>query len=46
MHLQYGVRTVNELRSDIGLSPVPWGNEPYKPNVKDREVQKYSRRLT
>ena len=27
--LQYGVRTINEIRSGRGLAPVPWGDEPY-----------------
>jgi HK97 family phage portal protein len=27
--LKYGVRTVNELRSERGLPPVPWGDEPF-----------------
>jgi HK97 family phage portal protein len=29
--LKYGVRTVNEVRSDRGLPPVPWGNVPWVP---------------
>jgi hypothetical protein len=27
-HLQFGVLTVNEVRTTLGLSPVPWGDRP------------------
>jgi HK97 family phage portal protein len=29
--LRYGVRTINEMREEEGLPPVPWGNEPWLP---------------
>ena len=29
--LRYGVRTINEMREEEGLAPVPWGNEPWLP---------------
>jgi HK97 family phage portal protein len=29
--LKYGVVTVNEVRADRGLAPVPWGDTPYAP---------------
>jgi HK97 family phage portal protein len=29
--MQYGVRTINEMREEEGLTPVPWGNEPWLP---------------
>ena len=29
LHLKYGVLTINEMRSGIGLPPVPWGNVPW-----------------
>ena len=28
LHLKYGVVTVNEVRGDLGLPPVPWGDVP------------------
>lgn len=28
VHLRLGVRTINEVRSDEGLPPVPWGDTP------------------
>ncbi|MCI0464713.1 MAG: phage portal protein [Gemmataceae bacterium] len=28
--LKYGVRTINEVRSDRGLPPVPWGDRPFQ----------------
>src|SRR5262249_25633229 len=31
MHLKFGVRTINEVRSDLGLPPVPWGEVPLAP---------------
>lgn len=30
-HLQFGVITVNEVRSALGLPPVPWGDRPTSP---------------
>jgi HK97 family phage portal protein len=33
MYLKYGVTTVNEVRSDLGLPPVPWGDVPYVPGT-------------
>ncbi|RLC88149.1 MAG: hypothetical protein DRJ03_03685 [Chloroflexi bacterium] len=29
--LQAGLRTINEIRREMGLEPVPWGNEPFHP---------------
>jgi hypothetical protein len=29
--LKYGILTVNEVRQDRGLAPVPWGNTPWLP---------------
>jgi hypothetical protein len=29
--LRWGVRTVNEVRQERGLPPVPWGDEPWLP---------------
>jgi phage portal protein BeeE len=29
--LRWGVRTINEVRQERGLPPVPWGNEPWLP---------------
>jgi HK97 family phage portal protein len=31
--LKYGVVTVNEVRADRGLAPVPWGDVPFAPPV-------------
>jgi HK97 family phage portal protein len=28
-----GIRTINEARSDLGLEPVLWGDEPYLPGM-------------
>ena len=28
--LKYGVRTVNEIRSERGLPPVAWGDQPFR----------------
>lgn len=30
--LQTAARTINEVRADEGLPPVPWGDEPYLPS--------------
>ena len=32
-HLQFGVLTVNEVRSSLGLTPVSWGDRPTSPAV-------------
>ena len=29
-YLDRGVLTINEVREEMGLQPVPWGNEPFK----------------
>jgi hypothetical protein len=29
--LEFGVRTINEMRREEGLEPVPWGDEPWLP---------------
>jgi HK97 family phage portal protein len=29
--MEYGVRTINEMREQEGLPPVPWGDEPWLP---------------
>jgi hypothetical protein len=29
--LKFGVRSINQVRSDRGLEPVPWGAEPWLP---------------
>lgn len=29
--MRYGVRTINEMREEEGLPPVPWGDEPWLP---------------
>jgi HK97 family phage portal protein len=29
--MEYGVRTINEMREEESLPPVPWGNEPWLP---------------
>jgi HK97 family phage portal protein len=29
--MQFGIRTINEMRAEEGLEPVPWGNEPWLP---------------
>jgi HK97 family phage portal protein len=29
MNLKYGVVTINEVRSEMGLPPVPWGDKPW-----------------
>lgn len=31
--LKYGVRSINEVRSDNGLPPVPWGEAPWVPGA-------------
>lgn len=31
MQLKNGVQTINEVRQDLGLEEVPWGEEPYLP---------------
>jgi HK97 family phage portal protein len=31
MHLRHGVVTINEVRSRLGLPPVPWGERPWLP---------------
>lgn len=28
--LEHGVRTINEVRNERGLEPVPWGDEPFR----------------
>ena len=50
MELETGLRTVNEIRNDLGLEPVPWGDEPtglstepepepaIEPNTGDEEL--------
>jgi phage gp29-like protein len=30
-HLQFGILTLNEVRSRLGLAPVPWGERPTSP---------------
>ena len=30
--LRFGVMTVNEVRSEQGLPPVPWGDAPWLPD--------------
>lgn len=30
-HLQFGILTINEVRRRLGLSPVPWGDQPTSP---------------
>ena len=29
LKLKYGVETINEVRSETGLPPVPWGDKPF-----------------
>ena len=29
--MEFGVRTINEMRAEEGLPPVPWGDEPWLP---------------
>ena len=31
LNLKYGVVTINEVRSENGLPPVPWGDVPWVP---------------
>jgi HK97 family phage portal protein len=31
LHLQYGVRSINDVRQAEGLPPVPWGDRPWLP---------------
>jgi HK97 family phage portal protein len=31
--LKYGIRSINEIRSDDGLPPVPWGETPWVPGM-------------
>ncbi len=31
LNLKYGVVTINEVRGESGLPPVPWGNAPWLP---------------
>jgi len=31
LNLKYGVVTINEVRSESGLPPVPWGDVPWVP---------------
>jgi hypothetical protein len=31
LDLKYGVVTINEVRSERGLPPVPWGDVPWLP---------------
>jgi HK97 family phage portal protein len=33
LNLKYGVVTVNEVRSEQGLPPVPWGDAPWLPRL-------------
>jgi HK97 family phage portal protein len=33
LKLKYGVETINEVRSDSGLPPVPWGDAPWLPRL-------------
>jgi HK97 family phage portal protein len=35
LDLKYGVRTVNEVRGERGLPPVPWGDVPFAPPRED-----------
>lgn len=30
-YLKTGVKVINEIRSELGMPDVPWGNEPYAP---------------
>src|SRR5262249_25763316 len=32
LHLKYGVLTVNEVRGELGLPPVAWGDAPWTPS--------------
>ena len=32
LNLKYGVVTINEIRSEQGLAPVPWGDTPWVPD--------------
>jgi len=32
LHLKYGVVTINEVRGEQGLPPVPWGDSPWLPS--------------
>jgi HK97 family phage portal protein len=48
LNLKYGVVTVNEVRGEQGLQPVPWGDAPWLPRLwaqtddpeRDRPVQR------
>ncbi|MGP2481183.1 hypothetical protein ACTUM2_15330, partial [Listeria monocytogenes] len=31
LDMKYGIVTINEVRSERGLPPVPWGNTPWLP---------------
>src|SRR5260370_26379125 len=33
LNLKYGVVTVNEVRGEQGLQPVPWGDAPWPPRL-------------
>ncbi len=33
LKLKYGVVTINEIRGDEGLPPVPWGDAPWLPSA-------------
>lgn len=35
LEMKYGILTINEVRLDKGLEPVPWGDVPWKPNAKE-----------
>jgi HK97 family phage portal protein len=37
--LKYGVRTVNEVRGDRGLPPVPWGDRPWTPRANPADPE-------
>jgi hypothetical protein len=33
LKLKYGVVTINEVRGEDGLPPVPWGDAPWLPRL-------------
>jgi hypothetical protein len=50
--LRYGIVTINEVRQDRGLPPVPWGDTPWLPlqwaptDFAERTVSEANRRRT
>ncbi len=43
--LKYGVRTINEIRAERGLPPVPWGDRPFRDQRKSATAERGSAQI-